>query len=66
MSFTNAYLFFLFIFIINKLFYEYSLRKPILSFTLISILFFIYFYLHFLDYSGDMEGNLQWYSSTNN
>mgnify|MGYP003337292752 CR=1 FL=1 len=65
MPWTTTYLFFLLIIIINKLFYETSLRKPILSFVLISFLFFIYFYLHSLDYSGEV-GNFQWYSFTKN
>ena len=64
MPWTTAYLFFLFVIIINKLFYEVSLRKPILSFMVISVLFFIYFYFHSLDYSGG--GNFQWYSLAKN
>ncbi|MGB2245848.1 MAG: hypothetical protein ACPH63_07890 [Flavobacteriaceae bacterium] len=53
MPWTTTYLFFLFIFIINKLFYEASLRKPILSFVLISLLFATYFFL--LTYGDDIE-----------
>jgi len=66
MPWTTTYLTFLLIIIINKLFYEASLRKPILSFVLISFLFFVYFYLYFLDFSADMKGNLQWYSLAKN
>ena len=39
--------------IINKLFYEASLRKPILSFVLISLLFATYFFL--LAYGDDIK-----------
>ena len=39
-----TYLFFLFVFVISKLFYETSLQKPILSFILISLLFATYFF----------------------
>jgi hypothetical protein len=53
MPWTTAYLFFLFVIIINKLFYEASLRKPILSFVLISLLFATYFFL--LTYGDDIE-----------
>lgn len=53
MPWTTSYLFFLFIIIINKLFYEASLRKPILSFVLISLLFATYFFL--LTYGDDIE-----------
>jgi len=42
---TTTYLFFLLVVIINKLFYEASLQKPILSFVLISLLFATYFFL---------------------
>ena len=66
MPWVTSYLFFLFIININKLFYEVSLRKPILSIMVTSVLFFTYFYLHLLNYSADMKGNLQWYSLTNN
>jgi hypothetical protein len=53
MPWTTTYLFFLFVIIINKLFYEASLRKPILSFALISLLFATYFFL--LTYGDDIE-----------
>ena len=45
MPLTTTYLFFLLIVIINKLLYEASLRKPVLSFVLISFLFATYFFL---------------------
>lgn len=45
MPWTTTYLFFLLIVIINKLLYEASLRKPVLSFVLISFLFATYFFL---------------------
>ncbi|MGB2369688.1 MAG: hypothetical protein ACPH53_00015 [Flavobacteriaceae bacterium] len=45
MPWTSTYLFFLLIVIINKLFYDVSLQKPILSFVLISLLFATYFFL---------------------
>ncbi|MGB0305991.1 MAG: hypothetical protein ACPGCJ_04555 [Flavobacteriaceae bacterium] len=53
MPWTTTYLFFLLIIIINKLFYEASLRKPILSLVLISLLFATYFFL--LAYEGEIE-----------
>lgn len=53
MPWTTTYLFFLFVIIINKLFYEASLRKPILSFVLISLLFAKYFFL--LTYGDNIE-----------
>ena len=53
MPWTTTYLFFLIVIIINKLFYEASLRKPILSFTLISLLFATYFFL--LTYGDNIE-----------
>jgi len=53
MPWTTTYLFFLFVIIINKLFYEASLRKPILSFVLISLLFATYFFL--LTYGDNIE-----------
>ena len=45
MPWTTTYLFFLLIVIINKLLYEASLRKLVLSFVLISFLFATYFFL---------------------
>jgi hypothetical protein len=45
MPWTTTYLFFLLVLIINKLFYDASLHKPILSFVLISFLFAAYFFL---------------------
>ncbi|GEM_PF-6120206 len=45
MPWTTTYLFFLLIVIIKKLLYEASLRKPVLSFVLISFLFATYFFL---------------------
>ena len=53
MPWINTYLFFLLIAIINKLFYEVSLQKPILSFVLISLLFATYFFL--LTYGDGIE-----------
>ena len=53
MPWTTIYLFFLLIVIVNKLFYEASLQKPILSFVLISLLFATYFFL--LTYGDDVE-----------
>ena len=53
MPWTTTYLFFLLIVIVNKLFYEASLQKPILSFVLISLLFATYFFL--LTYGDDVE-----------
>ena len=53
MPWVTTYLFFLFIIIINKLFYEVSLHKPILSFVFISLLFATYFIL--LTYGDDIE-----------
>jgi len=44
MPWTSTYLFFLLIVIINKLLYDVSLQKPILSFVLISLLFATYFF----------------------
>jgi len=43
----------LLIVIVNKLFYEASLQKPILSFVLISLLFATYFFL--LAYGDNVE-----------
>ena len=48
---VTSYIFFLVLTILNNLFYKYSLAKPGLSFVLISVLFFTYFYLQYLDYS---------------
>lgn len=45
MPWTTTYLFFLLIVIINKLLYEASLCKLVLSFVLISFLFATYFFL---------------------
>ena len=45
MPWTSTYFFFLIVVIINKLFYEVSLQKPILSFALITLLFATYFFL---------------------
>ena len=53
MPWTTTYLFFLLIVIVNKLFYEASLQKPILSFVLISLLLATYFF--FLTYGDDVE-----------
>tara|TARA_X000000368_G_scaffold292254_1_gene232356 strand:- start:132 stop:341 length:210 start_codon:yes stop_codon:yes gene_type:complete len=53
MPWTTTYLFFLLIVIVNKLFYEASLQKPILSFVLIPLLFATYFFL--LTYGDDVE-----------
>ena len=53
MPWTTTYLFFLLVVIINKLFYEASLQKPILSFVLISLLFATYFFL--LTYGDGIE-----------
>ena len=53
MPWTTTYLSFLLIVIVNKLFYEASLQKPILSFVLISLLFATYFFL--LTYGDDVE-----------
>ncbi len=53
MPWTSTYLFFLLIVIINKLFYDVSLQKPILSFVLISLLFATYFFL--LTYGDGIE-----------
>ena len=53
MPWINTYLFFLLVAIINKLFYEVSLQKPILSFVLISLLFVTYFFL--LTYGDGIE-----------
>ncbi|MDG1823620.1 MAG: hypothetical protein P8H45_01835 [Flavobacteriaceae bacterium] len=53
MPWTTTYLFFLLVLIINKLFYEASLNKPILSFVLISFLFAAYFFL--LIYGDNFE-----------
>ena len=53
MPWTTTYLFFLLIVIVNKLFYEASLQKPILSFVLISLLFATYFFL--LAYGDGIE-----------
>ena len=53
MPWINTYLFFLLVVIINKLFYEGSLQKPILSFVLISLLFATYFFL--LTYGDGIE-----------
>ena len=53
MPWTTTYLFFLLIVIVNKLFYEASLQKPILSFVLISLLFAAYFFL--LAYGDGIE-----------
>ena len=53
MSWINTYLFFLLVAIINKLLYEVSLQKPILSFVLISLLFATYFFL--LTYGDGIE-----------
>ena len=53
MPWTTTYLFFLLIVIVNKLFYEASLQKPILSFVLISLLFATYFFL--LTYGDNVE-----------
>ena len=53
MPWTSTYLFFLLIVIINKLFYDVSLQKPILSFVLISLLFATYFFL--LTYRDGIE-----------
>ena len=53
MPWITTYLFFLLVVIINKLFYEASLQKPILSFVLISLLFATYFLL--LAYGDGIE-----------
>ena len=53
MPWINTYLFFLLVAIINKLFYEVYLQKPILSFVLISLLFATYFFL--LTYGDGIE-----------
>jgi len=53
MPWTSTYLFFLLIVIINKLFYDVSLQKPILSFVFISLLFAAYFFL--LTYGDGIE-----------
>ena len=53
MPWTSTYFFFLLVVIINKLFYEVSLQKPILSFVLITLLFATYFFL--LTYGDDVE-----------
>ena len=53
MPWTTTYFFFLLFVIINKLFYEASLQKPILSFVLISLLFATYFFL--LTYGDGIE-----------
>ena len=53
MPWTTTHFFFLLIVIINKLFYEASLQKPILSFVLISLLFATYFFL--LTYGDGIE-----------
>ena len=53
MPWTTTYLSFLLIVIVNKLFYEASLQKPILSFVLISLLFATYFFL--LAYGDGIE-----------
>lgn len=45
MPWTTTHLFFLLIVIVNKFLYEASLRKPVLSFVLISFLFATYFFL---------------------
>lgn len=45
MPWTTTYLLFLLIVIINKLLFETSLRKSVLSFVLISFLFATYFFL---------------------
>ena len=53
MPWTTTFLFFLFVLVISKLFYEASLQKPILSFILISLLFATYFFL--LTYGDGIE-----------
>ena len=53
MPWINTFLFFLLVAIINKLFYEVCLQKPILSFVLISLLFATYFFL--LTYGDGIE-----------
>ena len=53
MPWITTYLFFLLNVIVNKLFYEASLQKPILSFVLFSLLFTTYFFL--LTYGDDVE-----------
>ncbi|MDG1685702.1 MAG: hypothetical protein P8H63_06680 [Flavobacteriaceae bacterium] len=53
MPWITTYLFFLLVVIINKLFYDISLQKPILSFVLISLLFATYFFL--LTYGDGIE-----------
>ena len=53
MAWITTYLFFLLNVIVNKLFYEASLQKPILSFVLFSLLFTTYFFL--LTYGDDVE-----------
>ena len=52
MPLVTSYIFFLVLIILNKLFYKSSLAKPVLSFVVISFLFFTYFYIQYLDYSG--------------
>lgn len=51
MPLVTSYIFFLVLTILNNLFYKSSLVKPFLSFVVISVLFFTYFYLQYLDYS---------------
>lgn len=53
MPWITTYLFFLLNVIVNKLFYEAYLQKPILSFVLFSLLFTTYFFL--LTYGDDVE-----------
>ena len=53
MPWITTYLFFLLVVIINKLFYDASLQKTILSFVLISLLFATYFFL--LTYEDGIE-----------
>jgi len=53
MPWTTTFLFFLFVLVISKLFYQASLQKPILSFILISLLFATYFFL--LTYGDGIE-----------
>ena len=53
MPWITTYLFFLLNVIVNKLFYEASLQKPILSFVLFSLLFTTYFFL--FTYGDDVE-----------
>ena len=53
MPWITTYLFFLLNVIVNKLFYEAYLQKPILSFVLFSLLFTTYFFL--FTYGDDVE-----------